>query len=608
MKNEEKKILTFIFCFRTKGNQKETTFLHLHEKKTNLNSHGFSFEEATNRGSQQASNLTSSSSNTDAGGTELKMKKRSGSKTSLELGRHHAPNLTRQIRQLPPPLIALPTSATTTNLHSTPNYMKSTTSSDARTEQANVRSSKRVTKTLAGMRTFMRRRTPEETSGVKACPYSRCSLNGHVHALLPPFKSFVSARRRAIKTERSMKQRCQSPKAGPTGGSQNCAKLIGRDEAATSRGKVEVLGSLSDGEMCRDIAPRSSVMDWEKGKHYPTYLVDDYECTSKMEEESGEQGSNKIIASAEFVMKSDDRLGDLFDEISADEVSQEFFDEESLNSDTLFTSDNCGSVGSYNYLENLCSKKTSALVLDPVPPAAPAGENNFLLDTHHQNGETTPSMDGEEHDLKHESLPNEDPTREMRNHAPQLLDGPAEETTTTLVDSATFKVIKLDQVSNQTSLGETNRLSAKYPNNIGMNECNQAENFSEVSTKELSNEPYPEFSRKNSSEAECNTVHEVNPRNMEDQNSIQATVKSNQEGDEATCFNPSEVHFLPLEPDPEAEKVNLRHQELDARKNAEEWMVDYALREAVTKIVPARHRKVASLVEAFERVVPTSKS
>ncbi|KAJ6713295.1 CALMODULIN-BINDING PROTEIN-RELATED [Salix purpurea] len=72
-------------------------------------------------------------------------------------------------------------------------------------------------------------------------------------------------------------------------------------------------------------------------------------------------------------------------------------------------------------------------------------------------------------------------------------------------------------------------------------------------------------------------------------------------------FNPREPNFLPVVPDPEAEKVDLRHQMMDERKNSEEWMIDYALRQTVTKLAPARKRKVALLVEAFENVLPAPK-
>ncbi|XP_061955016.1 calmodulin binding protein PICBP-like [Populus nigra] len=69
-------------------------------------------------------------------------------------------------------------------------------------------------------------------------------------------------------------------------------------------------------------------------------------------------------------------------------------------------------------------------------------------------------------------------------------------------------------------------------------------------------------------------------------------------------FNQQEPRFLPLDPLSEAEKVRLRHQDTDDRKNADEWMLDYALRQVVAKLTPARKRKVSLLVEAFEAVTP----
>ncbi|XP_042058974.1 uncharacterized protein LOC121803359 [Salvia splendens] len=152
------------------------------------------------------------------------------------------------------------------------------------------------------------------------------------------------------------------------------------------------------------------------------------------------------------------------------------------------------------------------------------------------------------------------------------------------------------QTPNATSTG-TKCKAIKHDKDCMEDECNQLESFSRASTKDSRNEPL------NSIEDECSIVQEFNPRNKampetEDERSTRATVKSeksNQESEE------------PLEHDQGAEKVNLRHQEPEARKNAEEWMVDYAVREAVTKGGTHNQRKVMLLVEAFERVLPTSK-
>jgi hypothetical protein len=70
-------------------------------------------------------------------------------------------------------------------------------------------------------------------------------------------------------------------------------------------------------------------------------------------------------------------------------------------------------------------------------------------------------------------------------------------------------------------------------------------------------------------------------------------------------FKPKPPNFLPAETGPEAEKVDLKHQAVDDRRAAEEWMVDYALRKEVKKLARAQKRKVEILVQAFESVLPT---
>uniref|UniRef100_F6H4I7 Calmodulin-binding domain-containing protein n=1 Tax=Vitis vinifera TaxID=29760 RepID=F6H4I7_VITVI len=52
----------------------------------------------------------------------------------------------------------------------------------------------------------------EGTSVIKVCPYTYCSLNGHHHAPLPPLKCFLSARRRVLKTQKTMKLEALSPR------------------------------------------------------------------------------------------------------------------------------------------------------------------------------------------------------------------------------------------------------------------------------------------------------------------------------------------------------------------------------------------------------------
>ncbi|KAK2636929.1 hypothetical protein Ddye_031721 [Dipteronia dyeriana] len=79
------------------------------------------------------------------------------------------------------------------------------------------------------------------------------------------------------------------------------------------------------------------------------------------------------------------------------------------------------------------------------------------------------------------------------------------------------------------------------------------------------------------------------------------------EEEELRKFNPKDPNYLHEVPEPDPEKVDLRHQMMDERKNSEEWMVDFALRQTVNKLAPARKRKVALLVEAFETITPVPK-
>ncbi|KAL3523206.1 hypothetical protein ACH5RR_016040 [Cinchona calisaya] len=80
--------------------------------------------------------------------------------------------------------------------------------------------------------------------------------------------------------------------------------------------------------------------------------------------------------------------------------------------------------------------------------------------------------------------------------------------------------------------------------------------------------------------------------------------RSLEECKEPKDFNPREPNFLPVEPDQEAEKVDLKHQMMDEKKNADEGMLDFAIQQAVTKLPARKKKKVALLVEAFETIMP----
>lgn len=76
----------------------------------------------------------------------------------------------------------------------------------------------------------------------------------------------------------------------------------------------------------------------------------------------------------------------------------------------------------------------------------------------------------------------------------------------------------------------------------------------------------------------------------------------NREG--VKLFNPRPPRLLEQKAEPEQEQINLKHQTVEERKAAEEWMIDYALRKALRRVTSVRKQKVPQLVAAFETVLP----
>ncbi|KAI4382964.1 hypothetical protein MLD38_008852 [Melastoma candidum] len=65
--------------------------------------------------------------------------------------------------------------------------------------------------------------------------------------------------------------------------------------------------------------------------------------------------------------------------------------------------------------------------------------------------------------------------------------------------------------------------------------------------------------------------------------------KCDKPDDDPRNFNPRDPNYLPIVPDPEGERVDLRHQIIDDRRNSDEWMIDYALQRAVSKLESYRN-------------------
>lgn len=172
--------------------------------------------------------------------------------------------------------------------------------------------------------------------------------------------------------------------------------------------------------------------------------------------------------------------------------------------------------------------------------------------------------------------------------------------------------IKEHKISSSTECEDQSGLKLKHiglaENSIRDTDKMEVENFSEPDAAETfllkaNNSTSPGLKRKFSHQ-ESNSDEEMLNNNRKWKIICKRTIKDEEE---QWKYNQREPNYLPLVPGPEAEKVDLRHQMMDEKKNAEEWMLDFAIQQAVTKLAPARKKKVALLVEAFEKVMPVPK-
>uniref|UniRef100_A0A0E0JTM5 Calmodulin-binding domain-containing protein n=1 Tax=Oryza punctata TaxID=4537 RepID=A0A0E0JTM5_ORYPU len=370
-----------------------------------------------------------------------------------------------------------------------PNYMRATSSSDARAggreaapppprRERDVARGK-VVFAAAGGAPFVSRATCSSAmrglglglggAAAHVCPYSYCSFKCHADADVVPLRTLVASRRRLIKTQHSMKLKGASPfrKANTTGGGDGFFVEIYSGAAAAAP-------TVSSGASCSDLSTEDNDAAFREGE-YATF--DQRSCGDDEDKARDSDGS------------VDGSCG------SSDVISGGSVD--------LFVTKSRG------YKQEI------------------DGEKGIYLDQEAEDFDACKSDISEELDAKYE-------------------DGGVD-------------------ASNGSSVDD---ISSAFG---GMN-------FKDVC---------PDPTGAASSQRKRWNI---------------AKRTTSEQGEKMRLFNPRAPNFLQVEPDPQAEKVDLRHQMMGDRKNAEEWMVDYALRRAVNKLARAQKRKVEMLVQAFETV------
>ncbi|XP_004229158.1 uncharacterized protein [Solanum lycopersicum] len=542
------------------------------------------------------------------------------------------------------------------------------------------------------------------TSVFKVCPYTYCSLNGHHHPPLPPLKSFLSARRRTLKNQRSFKLGCVSPRRANHRGLSLSDYVPKQIESSTTE-KVAPLTNEDEKEFFVEIYSKekeetnsiddyyiidSSVTDLVPSNEGIEVAADDSEDNLDQKREAlcpNEGASDMVQEEVEFkslsmhteieieptaeeleseasdmdwdVEKyyaySEDETGSISDDIDpitfvddsviseeftekssnpellSDNTLEEFFDKESIISGTSYAYDDSESICSHTEFDiDECvevSEGTTLIsldvnfILDGIDSetatmdyqAAVKAEETFCLEdeisTPHEDSVTPQDDDAAAltgyQELNvcylHEVL--DETCKDNEKHLDENIVVKMEETET--------KTDCCEQGSENSHGDDAQQLVVESDLKDESDKSHQAEDGSENSsgveadkTGEACVEKQNQI-KDNKTHAKYDSSEEMSERYK----NLRGIARRNdsKEPEESRDFNPRLPNFLPLEPDPDAEKVDLKHQMIDDRKNAEDWMLDFALRRAVDKLAPARKRKVALLVEAFETVLPTSK-
>ncbi|KAL0911014.1 hypothetical protein M5K25_019113 [Dendrobium thyrsiflorum] len=373
----------------------------------------------------------------------------------------------------------------------------------------------------------------EGTSKIRVCPYTYCSLNGHMHEPLPPLKCFISARRKLLKTQRSLK-----------------VKGLFSFKSSLLQKEREMIDDELEDEISKN--PSDLFVEIYTMPKEETVGEYNYDEISILEEKYHEQ--YKVEYSVEAMSQFSESSDMSFDQNS--EVSQDEMDDVMMNFLEYVELDHGRTTAQKDYEEDGEIRKSEIKTIDMNWEEEICSFPDNIPDNTHMS-----------------ECPDDSESEEQNSHVFEKEDSDIPEFNSQSIDDDVQKLSSDDII-----LGD----EAKNPEK----ELQEASKETDGNILNVSAIDYNEIDGALSSRWNITKK------------------KTTEEFEQVKEFNPRPPNFLPLEPDPEAEKVDLRHQTMDGRRNSEEWMIDHALQQAVTRLGPARKKKVALLVEAFETVIP----
>ncbi|KAI3511024.1 hypothetical protein L1887_18165 [Cichorium endivia] len=568
---------------------------------------------------------------------------------------------TRSVESQPPPPVRKKRAhdAGGTPEKQSPNYMKSTSSFDARKERKISNDSEKV-KSLKVVRTLtktpsfkpsrpLKKCSPvvlsarrmtcsstmkdskfpsylelshggsevEGTSAVKVCPYNYCSLNGHHHAPVPPLRCFLAGKRRAMKTQKSFKVGCLSPRQTKAGVKKNeemvTEEVIFADEGLEADMEVRpVTPVIEEEEESRDFFVEiyskdredleCSAMDWEEG-YCSSSCVDD----------------GKTLKSPEIEGDDDDDREEQIEKTGFERLYsglQELYDEESVSSGAWSESD-----GDFDYESDRLYQQ---MKINHQNETEEDENTGFEAKMDEVQGLNLPTGDHEE------TSPESETVSDFNENSPEGNEKTNKHHTTIIYNIIQYNISifingektehseteRRVTVQVPATSGEVNQtVSDKLPaDDQHIESSEQLDTSCLTDTLESPEEEYDESqacSRSNSMDFESDKQSEINeeptsesdekpaicgeelpdeepasksdetpaisgeelPDSSIDLKESTRSKKTDKEMEDSGEYNLRGPNFLPEVADPDAETVDLKHQTIDERKNAEEWML-----------------------------------
>ncbi|KAJ0957143.1 putative calcium/calmodulin-dependent protein kinase [Helianthus annuus] len=495
------------------------------------------------------------------------------------------------------------------------------------------------------------------TSAMKVCPYTYCSLNGHHHAPVPPLKCFLSARRRALKTQKGFKLGCLSPRQNKASVKKSAVKepvIVTPKEVdmededffidiysaqrvpllADMKGKdasIKTKRAVKKSAVREPIIVTPEEVDMENNDIFNDIYSDDKEqplvemqgkdvcirpeldgphtCESPVHQVYSDDKENKGAQDSEcsdIEWEEGYRSDSEEDCDSASDgscqhlkINQDYmnYDESEVSSTTSESDINDKMDQNMNYQQEQTSQESKT-----VPDFAENSNNEadknrttiiyniiqFNISVFINGEKTEHSVQVPATSVAADKMETDEPMEEQeasREH----------EEASEVNHMAADEELPFDVQDH--ALDEQLDVIEKQDN--PEQECNEYE--AAITSDEIISETDVKMDSSGKKSASVDK-HPDPCVNLRDLTGVKKPCEET--GDDSREFNPRGPNFLPETPDPDAETVDLRHQTIDERKNAEEFMVDFALQQAVTTLAPARKKKVALLVEAFEKVMP----